>query len=318
MFRMSTLDVPFFEKMNHLHDICRQALVGFDIRPMDVDNYDLEMSGAVLGELSALRLRSAPCIVKRSVEDAVDTNDSVLIQSIIAGEVHVEQGGNVAILNPGDTVVHSAERSSAFTIPTRHEVAIVKIPRKALMLPMNLSAITGRNLSEAKHIGPILYAFVCQLTAQAGTASNWQLERLVTNLADLVAVAADTLSPRVMPQNFDRRLATLERVKAFIRNNLGDHELSPARVSEVSSLSVRYLNRLLEREGTSLSRFIWNERIDKAAKDLADPGMRQRQIADIAYCAGFRNMSHFSTTFRERFDISPRVSDINAHETKLY
>lgn len=306
MFRRSTLDVPFFEKLNHLHDVCRQALVGFEVRPLDIDNYDFEMSGAVLGELSALRLRSAPCIVTRTVEHAVDPSDSVIIQSVISGEIRVEQGGNVALLRPGDTVVHSAELSSSFTIPHNHEVAVVKIPRKALMLTADLPAITGRNLSEAKHIGPIVHAFVGHLTEHAASISNWQVERLVSNLADLVVAAADSLSPSATPQYFDRRLATLERVKTFIRNNLGDHDLTPAKVSQVSKLSNRYLNRLLEREGTSIARFIWDQRIEKAAKDLADPRMRARQIADIAFCAGFRNVSHFSTAFRDRFEISPR------------
>lgn len=71
-------------------------------------------------------------------------------------------------------------------------------------------------------------------------------------------------------------------------------------------LSPRYINKLFEADGTSLSRYIWRRRIERAATDLRDPAMRALGISAIAMALGFNDLSHFSRVFRQRFGMSPR------------
>ncbi len=308
MYYKSTSDVPSSQKLNYMHEACREALVGFEVRPLDVRSYEFSICGVVLGGFSLLQLSSSPCVVVRKADPhPTDASDSILLQVVLSGEIHIEQGGNAALLKPGDSALYSADRPAAFTIPTHHELAVVKIPRRALLTEGDLSAVTGRNLSEASHIAPILYSFVTNITQNAARISNHQIERLIANLAGLIDTAIETLSPHTVPLPVDSRLATLDRVKAYILYNLRRHDLSPEKVAEATQLSSRYLNRLLEADGTSLSRFIWQQRLERAAEDLASAEYRKWSIANVAYNCGFRNISHFSTAFRERFQKTPRA-----------
>jgi AraC family transcriptional activator of tynA and feaB len=306
MFFRSTSDVPYFEKLNYMHEGCRQALVGLEVEPFDIKNYELVMSGVVLDGLSVLRIRSSPCIVTRKADAlATERTDSLIFQAVLSGEMHVEQGDNASLLAPGDSFFYSTDRASAFTIPTPHEVVVVKLPRKTLMINGDINGIAGRNLSQTTHIAPVLFSFVTNMSDHAANISNQQIERLVGNLGSLLETTIDGLSPQGKPRLPFGRSDTLERIKAFIRRNLSDLDLSPSKVADVSRLSTRYLNRLLEHEGTSLSRFIWEQRLEKAAGDLANPALRSWSISEIAYNSGFRNISHFSAAFRERFDKAP-------------
>jgi AraC-like DNA-binding protein len=40
-------------------------------------------------------------------------------------------------------------------------------------------------------------------------------------------------------------------------------------------------------------------------RDLADPALRHRPITDIAFAAGFNDLSHFSRAYRERYGCAP-------------
>lgn len=48
------------------------------------------------------------------------------------------------------------------------------------------------------------------------------------------------------------------------------------------------------------------QRIDFAARLLADPVQTGRSVTDIAYAVGFKDASHFARAFKSRHCVSPR------------
>lgn len=62
-----------------------------------------------------------------------------------------------------------------------------------------------------------------------------------------------------------RRLA-LMRVKDTVERNIGNSDLTPATIAAELERYPRYINQLLEAEGTSLSRYIWGRRLDRCAE----------------------------------------------------
>jgi AraC-like DNA-binding protein len=95
------------------------------------------------------------------------------------------------------------------------------------------------------------------------------------------------------------------RIKDFVERNLGDFDLDPTMVAAALKLSPRYMNQLLELEGTSLSRYIWRRRLERAAADLTNFALNGLSISSIALNNGFSDLSHFSKAFRDRFAHSP-------------
>ena len=94
--------------------------------------------------------------------------------------------------------------------------------------------------------------------------------------------------------------AHLSRAERFIRLNLGDSTLSPARVADACGISVRYLHQLFHATGTSVSRWIRETRLHRCHDLLLEPQCRDG-IAEIAYRAGFADPAAFSRHYKTLF-----------------
>jgi AraC-like DNA-binding protein len=75
-------------------------------------------------------------------------------------------------------------------------------------------------------------------------------------------------------------------------------------------LPVRYLQRLLEEDGTSFTAYVLEQRLTRARRTLINPRLAHLKVSAVAMDAGFCNLSYFNQTFRRRFGASP--SDIRA------
>lgn len=102
------------------------------------------------------------------------------------------------------------------------------------------------------------------------------------------------------------RSALLYRLKAHIRSNLADPDLSLPETAAALGISPRYVNDLLADEDTSFQRHVLAERLAQCRRDLASPVLAHRHISEIAFAWGFNDLSHFGRVFREHFGMSPR------------
>ncbi|WP_326554747.1 helix-turn-helix domain-containing protein [Micromonospora sp. NBC_01813] len=96
------------------------------------------------------------------------------------------------------------------------------------------------------------------------------------------------------------------RVQAYVRNNLRDPELTPARIAAANAISLRALYKLYEAMGQSLEQSIIEQRLQGARIDLTASHRRFTSIAAVARAWGFSNPSFFATKFRQAFGVTPR------------
>lgn len=83
-----------------------------------------------------------------------------------------------------------------------------------------------------------------------------------------------------------------------------EDEYNPAEIAASLSMSESKLARLFRSlYGTSLHRYVQEQRLDKAASLLVRGGMN---ISEAACRSGYTNMSWFAKEFKEKFGISPK------------
>jgi AraC family transcriptional activator of tynA and feaB len=99
--------------------------------------------------------------------------------------------------------------------------------------------------------------------------------------------------------------AMLNRIKSHVRKNIQDAELDPAKVADAIGITVGYLHKVFRSEDSSIMRFILSERLERCRMELAR-GDRVENISQIAFTWGFNDASHFTRSFRAKFDMSPR------------
>jgi AraC-like DNA-binding protein len=97
---------------------------------------------------------------------------------------------------------------------------------------------------------------------------------------------------------------------ADIAQNLTSGDVSPASLALRQGVTPRYIHKLLESEGTTLSRYVLGQRLARVRRMLADPRYAHRTIGALAYDVGFSDLSSFNRQFRRHFGATP--SDVRA------
>ena len=131
-------------------------------------------------------------------------------------------------------------------------------------------------------------------------------QSLIELLAAMMAGAPDGQShedsSRGMMRVWQGKLA------AYIRHHLMDPGLSPEQVARANGISVRYIHRIFQSQGTSFGRWVLEQRLRAARAAIAADKSSAKTLQAIAFDCGFSNQSHFSTSYKELFGETPRVT----------
>lgn len=138
-------------------------------------------------------------------------------------------------------------------------------------------------------------------SAEAGEAGS-----LADHLVDFFGIVFDAGHDQLVESNSIACGAIRRRATAYIDRNLADPELSPERIAVALRISIRYLHRVFEGSGVSVGRYIRGRRLARSRDALLRTTGTSLRISEIAERYGFRNASHFSTSFKAAFGVSPR------------
>lgn len=101
--------------------------------------------------------------------------------------------------------------------------------------------------------------------------------------------------------DYDERF--MDRLMECINKHLGDPDFSVEQICEEVGISRTHLHRKLkEKTNQSTSSFIRNLRLKQAERLLRETDIRVNEIAEMT---GFRQLTHFSFSFKEQYGLSP-------------
>ncbi|MCZ0738325.1 helix-turn-helix domain-containing protein [Phreatobacter sp. AB_2022a] len=299
---LSTAALKCAEKLEFWQDMTRQAMVGCVISSSEPSAFDIHVDGFVQNDLSIVDVRCTSFEVERKPELFEAPDDVVLLFFIRSGKLFVEQDNRSALIEPDNGVMVACDRPYKLHVLGPHEAYSVRVPRLLFIPKNNIDAFTVRPIPISGIVGNILWSYVYQLYKNGKTADDDLVIRIMHSFANILAVTFDQNYRQI---HLTSRERTLQRVKAFIDMNCHRADLTPAAVSARTRLTPRYLNKLFEAEKTSLGRYLLAQRLDKAAADIVSSVDARKSITQIALDAGFKDLSHFSSAFRARFDLAP-------------
>jgi AraC-like DNA-binding protein len=116
-------------------------------------------------------------------------------------------------------------------------------------------------------------------------------------------------APQEAPTQAAARLAAL---REHLRLHYPDPGLSPAKTAEALAISVRYLHKLMNQAGRSFREELTMLRLEVCKAALADPFRANETIAEIAFSAGFNDLSQFNRHFRTAYGSTPSAARTGA------
>lgn len=99
----------------------------------------------------------------------------------------------------------------------------------------------------------------------------------------------------------------LRRMRDVMRDLYRNEDLSPAVVAAEIGISRRYLHGLFATAGSSFGAELMEMRLQAAKGALLNRHHAGKTVAEIAFHVGFKNSSHFTRVFRQRFGLPPRA-----------
>lgn len=321
--RVTTAAVPDGEKAAYLGGAVSRTLVPVELRPLTGRPFDGQLVSHRLGyvrvstlEADAARFSRTAALIAR----APRCEPQVGVGVQVSGRAVLQQDGRRAEVAAGGLVLYDTARPYAFDYPERFRTHLFHLPRRLLGVPeRDLRQASATAVGPADGCGPVLLSFLGGLAASADSYPAPVGDRLAGSVADLLSalVAQLTLTrPADGPDNPNARL--VRRMREYIDRNLGDPALAPERIAQAHHISVRYLHRLFEGEGVTVSRLIQQRRLEACARELTRRGRTAPTVSAVAQRWGFVNPAHFSRAFRAAYGVPPRewrARGLGAEET---
>jgi AraC-like DNA-binding protein len=261
-----------------------------------------------VGPVRLCALEATPHTVRRTPRLASNTRgDQYKLSLSLGGEALIVQDGREAVLRPGDFTIYDCSRPYTLVGGDRFRMLVGVLPRDVLGIPPErVARITATRIPGSAGLGWAMAPFVKRLTDLAVRGEIPADEhRVVESLVDLVeSLCASALGEDTPPQAYSRAELLL-RIRAYIESHLGDPELTPTRVAAAHFVSKRYLHKLFEAEGVSVSRWIRERRLEHCRHDLADPQRVDETVTNIGMRWGLTDAGHLSRLFREAYGCSP-------------
>ncbi|MGC0318356.1 helix-turn-helix domain-containing protein [Kitasatospora acidiphila] len=306
---LTTACAPDGDKLDYWNKALTRTLVPQAVTPRVRAPFSGQITSHRLGYLQVSTIEADPQRMSRThrhIAQSDGTFVSVGLQS--SGRGALAQDGRTAHLAPGGLVVYDTTRPYTLDQPEAFRMHLFQLPRRVLAMPeADLHRVTATALPPDAGVAGVLTPFLTALTTSAGRFSPCVGEQLAGTVGGLLAALISEQAAATGPA--DRGSAGCDmalRVRGYVNDHLSDRDLSPQTIAAHHHISVRYLHRLFEGEGTTITRWIQQRRLEECSRELARRGRVSPTVSAVAQRWGFVNAGHFSRAFRAAYGMSPR------------
>lgn len=307
----STDSVPAKDRLSYWEKLVSDIFTRFEVEVDGIPSEDFV--GSVIDhsteDLGIFEIWSqSPHRVRHPGGGPYDSRNSAIVITLqVEGKGKIYQDGRQDIIEPGDITLFDASRQFDLHFDGPSRQLSLSIPWKSVQRQLiSPKKVTGIGISGSIGVGSVASEFVNTFAQQAANMAASEREGLIRSLVDIINAAVISRLATSTLSKSDYSDFQLNTARVYVEENLRDPDLCPAVVAAAIGVSQRYLNKMFESEDQPLNRLIWERRLENSRIDLENPGMDGRSITEVALSWGFKSSSHFSRSFRELFELSPR------------
>jgi AraC family transcriptional activator of tynA and feaB len=299
---VSTLDVPRSGRAPSTARHAHAPSSSVKHRIYDDPSVDGTLEIADIAWLQVARVTASRHRVVHQPPAAHTPAAAVVLQ--ITGKSVIEQQGRTVRLAPGHWSVCDSTLPYILTSPGASQRHLLLIPHDCLDDDTDLEDLTTRSFSGTAGVGRLVFGIAGWIVEELSSIHAERADVLAKTITQIINLA---IHEKMGRRNTEPERGTLgERIRAYVTDHLRDPHLSLDSIAKHLNSSKRSLHRAVSTSSSSIHDLIWHQRLDRCRRDLLDPSQSRQTIAEIAHSWGFKNFTHFSQAFRERFGISAR------------
>lgn len=222
----------------------------------------------------------------------------------IAGRSTITQDDQAVPLAAGDVTLIDSARPVTYLNDGHEQWLSLQLPRQPLMVHLGFEPQGCFRARSGTCAGRLLYQLILESAEDLKSMSAPAGDYMQLAVYDLLGALFAPSNPVPYSPHMEK---LFRRICSIAKDRFADPDFGPCEVAAEAGVSLRYLQKLFTRRGSTCSEFIYSLRLDHAARLL-----RRRKIlgaghavSDIAYACGFRDYTHFARKFRCRFGHSP-------------
>ena len=292
--------------MSYLHDFVSAHIAGLRFAPADSGSFDYRLTTRRLSHGVLLGETRYSAVTGTRADLAADSRENYVL-SIHDTDYELSIGGREWTVKAGDVVIVDEGSPYRFRLPGTGATIVSLDRHRAIRLAPAIASRPAHHVGAASPSAALLAGYVDLLRRSPLDGDTNAIAQHIYDLVALMLGTGESASDRPRAGIAEARLALIE---SDIEAHLADPSLSVRCVARRQRMTPRYVQQLLARRGTSFSDFVRERRLERALDMLRRPSELHRTISDVAFDAGFGDLSSFNRAFRKRFDTTP--SDIRA------
>ena len=234
-----------------------------------------------------------------------DASDHLFLITQLEGSCGIEHVGQQAVLNAGDCILVDSTRPTTFYFGGNFSNHLsLHLPRQLMYSESQVEFEIARRLEAHDPMAMMLRALVAKImaTAEADARSANLRQLLFEATRQAFASSGDVISS--LNDSAARRLQLMDML---IDRHLTDSALSAKWLATRIGVSMRTLQQDFQGIGVTCTTVIRDKRLRLVREKIQQIKEQKggRSIAEMAYAAGFNDISYFNRSFKDLFDCAP-------------
>jgi len=301
-------DVPQREKFDCFTGLVDEVFCPMHCEPKaeGVAAFDAQIEATDLGNIKLARVCTTPVLVSRRRRDIGRMCDApYLIKFQLQGEAFWSQRNKDVHLRPGDFVICSTSEPYTLRFDGPYQMSVLAIAETVMRrLTADPDQFLGRRMPGDDAACSLLSSFVAQVVQRMSTLPQPMIERVETNILDLLGGVLNAHSTALTRAHLPRE-QHLRNIKGFIRDNLRNRRLGPAMIAQAFDVSTRYVHTVFATESLTVNRYIKSARLEACRQSLIDAKLMHLSITDIALYWGFYDLPQMTRSFKNTYGNTP-------------
>ena len=318
---VSTDAVPQRDRFDFYVEEVAGRHMKFDVsRPVSREPFNGRLEAAAAGDVFVSRVISAKAHYERSRIAIADGDDSALLIVLRKGSSRIAQGSLDVVVEEGSACLfHGAMPGTLTAVVGDNTADVLRVPGPMLARALRTGqSVSPRVFAAGDPVIGILSSYLTAFRVLPTDAAPVLRQSMGTHFADLAALALGASHDATEEiKGRGLKAASTEAVLKSIRENFAKAGISAAMVGLSLGITDRQVHRLLEETPKSFYEHVLECRLQQAHRLLRDPASLGLKVADIAFRAGFIDVTYFNRTFKTRFGETPTGVRTNAARPRL-
>lgn len=306
----TTQDIPDLERFGAFRDIVKgRFLSSYDCgmsAPPSQSRFYANITERRVLDLQFLQLESnGHRATSTPRSQGISQEGDFYIELQRFGTSQLSQDGRTAFLRQGDFCFFDMSRPVSWSFDDDYSLFKILIPREKFSNRLgNTQNITAKAIRSNSVTGALVYSFILKYVPFLDAIPPLHAQHLADILLNLIATSLSELSMTAPTQSLGH--STLFYIaQQYLEKHLSDPKLSVTECASACGISVRSLQKLFQEQGTSVNRWVHQQRLERYKVALMNPLMADKNITQIAYDCGFNDISNLSRRFKAEFMVTP-------------